>query len=72
MEPFENNVKSSRVSKTTLLLETECAFGIVTQGDGGATKGLLWEVESATKGLPQLTFSHMVKILELWWQLLPK
>ena len=25
-------------------------------------------MEGATKGLPQLTFSRMVKILELWWQ----
>ena len=57
MEPLEN-VKSSRVSKTTLLLlEIEGAFGIVTQSD-----------EGATKGLPQFTFSHMVKVLELWWQ----
>ena len=39
MELFENNAKSSRVSKTTLLLlETEGAFGIVTQGDGGSNK----------------------------------
>ena len=37
MEPFENNIKSSRVSKT-ILLETEGAFGIVTQGDGGSHK----------------------------------
>ena len=38
MEPLEN-VKSSRVSKTTpLLLETEGAFGIVTQSDGGSHK----------------------------------
>ena len=37
MEPLEN-VKSSRVSKTTLLLEIEGAFGILTQGDGGSHK----------------------------------
>ena len=39
MEPLEN-VKSSRVSKTTLLLllEIEGAFGIVTQSDGGSHK----------------------------------
>ena len=38
MEPLEN-VKSSRVSKTTLLLlEIEGAFGILTQGDGGSPK----------------------------------